>query len=242
MSLLNASLPTRPVFPLSEKFVVIIPAAGVGKRMGASLPKQYLTIDGKTVLEHTAHRLLTHPRVKRLVIVINKDDDYIHQTDLAKHDKILLTFGGKERVDSVLAGLQATHADWVMVHDAARPCVRHEDIDVLIRAASECPDGAILATPASDTMKRSQNDLRISGTESREHLWHALTPQMFHRHFLLQAIEQGMKNNVNITDEASAVESVGANPKLVHGHKDNIKITHPEDLALAGFILSQQNK
>ncbi len=242
MSVLNVSEPKRPIFPLSEKMVVIIPAAGVGKRMGASLPKQYLLIDGKTVLEHTVERLLSHPSVERLIIVINKDDDFIQQTDLAKHDKIQLNYGGKERVDSVLAGLQATHADWVMVHDAARPCIRHEDIDALIRAASECPDGAILATPASDTMKRSQNDLHISCTESRENLWHALTPQMFHRSFLMQAIEQGMKNNVTITDEASAVESVGAHPKLVHGHKDNIKITHPEDLALAGFILSQQNK
>lgn len=227
-------------FALAKPIVAIIPAAGAGRRMGTHIPKQYLTIGEKTVLEHTATQLLAHPLIEELIIVISKDDPYFTQTTLAHHPKIKTAIGGQERADSVLAGLNATDAHWVMVHDAARPCVRLEDIDQLIKHALSSKDGAILASPVRDTMKRATTAQCIQHTESREQLWHALTPQMFQRADLQYCLTTALLKNAQITDEASAMEFMGKSPLLVQGHSDNIKITLQEDLPLATFLLSQQ--
>ncbi|WP_394211517.1 2-C-methyl-D-erythritol 4-phosphate cytidylyltransferase [Enterovibrio calviensis] len=221
--------------------VAIVPAAGVGKRMGAAYPKQYLTIGNKTLLEHTVHYLLDHPKVSKVVIAIGAEDEYFHSTSLADDDRVVVIIGGAERADSVLAGLNATHAEWVMVHDAARPCVRHEDIDALIEAATSHADGALLASPVRDTMKRANTEGCVDHTVCREQLWHALTPQMFRRDLLLTALQRALEQSLAVTDEASAIEFAGGTPKLVVGHADNIKVTQPEDLALAAFFLTQRS-
>ncbi|STQ77432.1 2-C-methyl-D-erythritol 4-phosphate cytidylyltransferase [Grimontia hollisae] len=232
------SLP-QPVVP---DVVAIVPAAGVGKRMRADLPKQYLTIGDKTLLEHTVHYLLEHPRISNVVIAIGAEDAYFQSTSLAHNKRVVVTTGGQERADSVLAGLKATDAQWVMVHDAARPCVRHSDIDALIDAAATHTHGAILAAPVRDTMKRSSLDGKIETTVCRDNLWHALTPQMFLRDQLLAALEMARDQSLAVTDEASAIELTGGAPKLVAGHADNIKVTQPEDLALAAFFLAQRKR
>lgn len=220
--------------------VAIVPAAGVGKRMKSERPKQYLTIENKTLLEHTVHHLLAHSAVSHVVVVIAEEDPYFASTSLAKDARVVLTTGGAQRADSVLAGLNATQAQWVMVHDAARPCVCHQDIDALIAAAISHPHGAILARPVCDTIKRANSAEHIDSTLCREALWHALTPQMFKRDMLLEAVEYAKSQSQTLTDEASAIELIGGTPKLVMGRTDNIKVTHPEDLVLAAFFLSHR--
>lgn len=222
--------------------VAIVPAAGVGKRMQSAVPKQYLTIENKTLLEHTVHYLLEHPAISKVVIAISAEDAYFHSTSLSGNTRVVIATGGGERADSVLAGLEATDAEWVMVHDAARPCVRHDDIDALIAAAVSHNDGAILAAPVRDTMKRGNAESGIETTVCREQLWHALTPQMFRRTQLLEALKSALEKSLNVTDEASAIELAGGAPKLVAGRADNIKVTQPEDLALASFFLAQRRQ
>lgn len=228
----------RPEMPLSD-IIAVVPAAGVGKRMKSSIPKQYLKIGDKTILEHTVFRLLDHPSISRVVIAISEGDEYFSDTSLKHHDRVTVVNGGKERADSVLSGLQSLQkTDWVMVHDAARPCVALEDIDALVVNATTHADGAILACPVRDTMKRGTDGNEISETVCREQLWHALTPQMFNCGQLLKAIEDALRKGLPVTDEASAIELSGGSPKLVSGRASNIKITQPEDLALATFYLS----
>jgi 2-C-methyl-D-erythritol 4-phosphate cytidylyltransferase len=227
--------------------IAIVPAAGIGKRMLASCPKQYLTIDGKTVLEHTIERLLSHDNISKVILVLGEHDEYFQQnvtlTHLVKKGVIETVIGGKERVDSVLSGLNSVNTEqkqWVLVHDAARPCVSHIDIDKLIRHCQENETGALLAAPVRDTMKRSSDNHQVKSTVDRELLWHALTPQMYLHSELKTAIESGLKNKVDLTDESSAIEAFGLISTLIEGSSDNIKITRPDDLALASFILSQQ--
>jgi len=230
----------------NQQFIVVVPAAGVGKRMLASCPKQYLTIDNQTILSHTVNRLLSHKSIAKVVLAISDDDDYFSQTTLVDNPNILRVSGGKERVDSVLSGLQAINdIEWVLVHDAARPCITHDDIDKLIEYCLEKNSGGLLAVPVVDTMKRSlknnTNDvMEVSETIDRSNMWHAFTPQMFKVKELTQAIEQAQKNGLAITDESSAIESIGLSCLLISGRRDNIKITRPEDLALAKFYLKQQ--
>ncbi|MEZ8029891.1 2-C-methyl-D-erythritol 4-phosphate cytidylyltransferase [Enterovibrio norvegicus] len=225
--------------PVSD-VVAIVPAAGVGKRMRAACPKQYLTINDKTLLEHTVHYLLAHPSISQVVVAIGAEDEYFQDTSLVNDERVIVTTGGRERADSVLAGLKVTNATWVMVHDAARPCVRHDDIDALILAATEHEDGALLASPVRDTMKRGNRENGVDSTVCREQLWHALTPQMFKRESLFTALESALARSLAVTDEASAIEFAGGSPKLVVGHADNIKVTQPEDLVLAAFFLTQR--
>lgn len=222
--------------------VAVVPAAGIGSRMRSSIPKQYLTILGKTVLEHTVEHLLTHDAISRVIIVISKDDDYFGRTSLTHRDDVAVTFGGEERHDSVMAGLKLVDTGWVMVHDAARPCVRLSDISELVSSALVNADGAILASPVRDTMKRSNAEREIDHTVSRNMLWHALTPQMFRTAKLITALNKAKAGGIAVTDEASAIEAQGGKPLLVAGHADNIKITQPEDLALATFYLSSREK
>lgn len=228
-----------------KQFVVIVPAAGVGKRMLAACPKQYLKINDQSILTHTANRLLSHPRIAKIFIVVSDEDGYFAQTELADNINIIRVSGGKERVDSVLNGLHAIDVEkypWVLVHDAARPCITHHDIDKIIEQCITNNCGGLLAAQVVDTIKQnSKTQLNTVGrTIDRSSLWHALTPQMYKTVELKQAIAQALEKNLEITDESSAIELSGLPSLLVLGRRDNIKITRPEDIALATFYLAQQ--
>lgn len=227
----------------SLSIVAVVPAAGVGSRMQADRPKQYLEISGKTILEHTVEKLLTHTSVDKVIVAISDNDPYFPQLSLANNPEVIRVSGGKERADSVLSALDYIEsnqlAQWAMVHDAARPCVDLNDIDNLIKVAITNQLGGILATPVRDTMKRANAQQNIDHTVDREALWHALTPQLFKTQPLRYALSHALDQGVQITDEASAIEWLGEKPALVHGRADNIKITQPEDLALAEFYLTR---
>jgi len=228
-----------------KQFVVIVPAAGVGKRMLASCPKQYLEINNLSILTHTTKRLLSHPKITKIIIVLSDDDEYFTQTELADNTNIIRVSGGKERVDSVLNGLQTIDDQrypWVLVHDAARPCITHDDIDNVIEQCIENDCGGLLAAQVVDTIKKnSQNHQNtVDITIERNDLWHAYTPQMYKTVELKQAIEQALEQGLEITDESSAIELAGLPSLLILGRRDNIKITRPEDITLATFYLDQQ--
>ncbi|MDG2943507.1 2-C-methyl-D-erythritol 4-phosphate cytidylyltransferase [Exercitatus varius] len=228
---------------LSRQIIAVVPAAGVGSRMQADKPKQYLRIHGKTILEHTVGALLSYPPVKRVILAVAENDPYFCQLPLARDSRIQIVSGGETRAESVLSGLKAIENPeriQVLVHDAARPCITHEDLDKLLCVTDE--NGAILALPAVDTIKTSDIRQQIIRTEDRNFIWLAQTPQFFRAEVLLRALEQALAQGFNITDEASAMELAGFRPHLVTGRSDNIKITRPEDLALAEFYLSQKNK
>lgn len=228
-----------------QGIVAVVPAAGVGSRMKADRPKQYLTINAITILEHTVNKLLSHPQVSKVVVAVSEGDPYFPELSLSQHPDVVRVKGGNERADSVLSALnyiqESGLGDWVMVHDAARPCIQQDDIDKLIEAALSHPVGGILAAPVCDTMKRGV-DGQIDHTVERANLWHALTPQMFRTLPLQQALTEALEQGVSITDEASAFEWKGASPALVAGRSDNFKVTQPEDLALAEFYLSQNKE
>jgi 2-C-methyl-D-erythritol 4-phosphate cytidylyltransferase len=264
-----------------DKFIVIVPAAGVGKRMQANCPKQYLKINDKTILSHTLGKLLSHPRISQVILALSEDDQYFADSDFVNCRDVIRVKGGKERVDSVLNGLYAINADedpWVLVHDAARPCLTHQDIDTLLETCLANHCGGLLATPVRDTMKRGfviepvlateqadglkSNSIesrrikegsvkgksapksclpnKVKKTVERSQLWHALTPQLYKTEELTFAIEQALTHSFSITDESSAIEQAGFSSLLVPGSSENIKITHPDDLALAEFYLSRQ--
>lgn len=238
------------LLPENQQFIVVVPAAGVGKRMLASCPKQYLTIQNQSVLSHTINRLLSHKSIAKVIVALSDEDDYFADTALANNPNIIRVSGGKERVDSVLNALKIIEeTQWVLVHDAARPCITHDDIDKLITQCLENNSGGILSAPVVDTMKiavengvhaATAKSTRISATIDRSLLWHAFTPQMFKTNELKQAIEQALAKGLVITDEAFAIEYAGLPSLLVLGRRDNIKITRPEDLALASFYLDEQ--
>ncbi|MEG3692270.1 2-C-methyl-D-erythritol 4-phosphate cytidylyltransferase [Vibrio coralliirubri] len=228
-----------------QSVIAVVPAAGVGSRMKADRPKQYLKIHGKTILEHTVEKLLSHPQVAQIVVAISDDDPYYPELALNQNPQVIRVSGGSERADSVLSALnyiaEQQLSDWVMVHDAARPCVQLSDIDKLISGAMSHDVGAILAAPVRDTMKRGAQG-QIEHTVERADLWHALTPQMFRAKPLWKALSEALHQGASITDEASAFEWKGLSPALVAGRSDNFKITQPEDLALAEFYLSQNKE
>lgn len=236
------------VSPNHDQYIVIVPAAGVGKRMLANCPKQYLEINQHSILSHTVKRLLAHSKIAKVVLVLSDDDDYFNQTDLVNNENIIRVSGGEERVDSVLQGLYAlnrTLNPWVLVHDAARPCVTHHDIDKLIDQCVTSGVGGLLAAPVTDTIKQCTSAQALENkitTIDRSQLWHALTPQMYKAADLTQAIEQAQHKGLPITDESSAIELAGLPSQLVSSSRENIKITRPEDLALAAFYLEQQAK
>lgn len=228
-----------------QSVIAVVPAAGVGSRMKADRPKQYLKIHGKTILEHTVEKLLSHPQVAQIVVAVSDDDPYYPELALNLNPQVIRVSGGSERADSVLSALnyiaEQQLSDWVMVHDAARPCVQLSDIDKLISGAMSHDVGAILAAPVRDTMKRGAQG-QIEHTVERADLWHALTPQMFRAKPLWKALSEALQQGASITDEASAFEWKGLSPALVAGRSDNFKITQPEDLALAEFYLSQNKE
>lgn len=221
----------------------VIPAAGSGRRMASDVPKQYLPLAGRTVIEHTLERIAAHPALGRVAIAVSADDTRLMTLSLPPN--CVQVIGGAERCHSVLAGLEAlaaeaTAQDWVLVHDAARPCVRGADIDRMLRELAAHPVGGILAVPVRDTLKRCTPEGDIERTVERTALWQAQTPQMFRYGVLRGALEDALAAGVLVTDEAQAVERAGHTPRVVAGHADNLKITHPEDLALAGLILAAQ--
>lgn len=218
----------------------IVPAAGIGSRMGADCPKQYLTLAGKTILEHTLGCLLSHPAIARVIVALAPHDEWFEQLAVAADPRILRVEGGSERAYSVLNALHVVEGKWVLVHDAARPCLTQGDLDALIASAMAC-DGAILGSRVRDTMKRTDGAGNIVATVEREQLWHALTPQMFPTGTLRRALEEGLALGALITDEASAMERAGFTVKMVEGRADNIKVTRPEDLSLAELFLQQQS-
>ena len=228
----------------------MVPAAGLGVRMGAALPKQYLTLRGKCVIEHSLERLASHPKVSGIVVALGQDDDYGAKL-LSRPEwngkPLHRVTGGEQRSHSVLNALSrlaeiAAAEDWVLVHDAVRPCLRHSDIDKLVNTLGEHPVGGLLGVPLSDTIKRVAADQRVIETAKRAELWRALTPQMFRLAALTQALNQAIKGGVEVTDDAAAMSLTGVVPIMVEGHADNIKITHPADLALAEFYLVQQGQ
>jgi 2-C-methyl-D-erythritol 4-phosphate cytidylyltransferase len=217
----------------------VMPAAGIGTRMQSTIPKQYLQLHGKTILEHSVARLQALPAISSFWLALAADDPFFDDTALA-HSNIHRVKGGAERMHSVLNALQFIDEHqypWVLVHDAARPLVREHDIEKLIQHCLAAGEGGILACRVRDTMKRGE--CYIAETVSREHLWHALTPQFFPTAMLKAALQDAMLAGIHITDEASAMEWAGHKVLLVEGHSDNIKITQPADLALAAFYLEQ---
>lgn len=251
---------------------VVVPAAGRGLRLGGEIPKQYLTLNGRPLIQHTLERVAAHRRVSGLMIALAAGDAHWPGWSELEGKPVRTCIGGGERADSVLAGLRAlpsnVHAeDWVLVHDAARPCLRREDLDRLLERGAMHAVGAILAAPVRDTLKRADSSGAVHGascesrtvpaaggaggrssvvstavvacTEPREQLWRAFTPQMFRRGALERALDAARRAGVVVTDEAMAMERLGCAPLLVEGAEDNIKVTTPADLALAEFLLAR---
>mgnify|MGYP005829572725 FL=1 len=221
---------------------LVVPAAGQGKRMGADKPKQYLPLEGQPILAHTLARLHDAFPQAHLVLCLDPEDHWF-RPDWVPFTHWQQVPGGIERMDSVMNALEAIAAndsDLVMVHDVARPCITRADLHALYRAAQSHPSGALLAMPVADTMKRDQGDQLSHATEPRDGLWHALTPQGFRYALLRRALTKAQQQGSLVTDEASAVEALGEAPQLVSGRRDNMKVTHPDDLALATAIMAAQ--
>ena len=225
-----------------SKAYALVPAAGSGSRVGAALPKQYLEIAGHPLLYYSLLALARHPRIEQVFVVLAQGDDQFRQYDWRKFGARLepLYCGGETRAASVFNGLLAARdsiaaSDWVLVHDAARPCLGREELDRLFGELEADDTGGLLAVPVADTLKRGSRDSRVAATEPRENLWLAQTPQMFRYRLLLQALRAA--DAAATSDEARAIERLGLRPKLVLGDTRNIKVTFPEDLALAELII-----
>lgn len=226
-----------------NEFHALVPAAGFGARMEHELPKQYLPLAGQPMIAHALNTLCSSPEISTVFVVLAPDDKLFHSYDWSRFGDKLQTLycGGEVRSDTVRNGLIASELepdDWVLVHDAARPCLTHAHLARLIAELRDDPVGGILAVPVADTLKRADDHERILRTEVREHLWQAQTPQMFRAGLLAQALQQPGR----FTDESSAVEALGLQPKLVLGASSNFKVTYPQDLLLAELLLTKQGK
>ena len=224
---------------------VVVPAAGRGTRFGSPLPKQYLQVAGQPLIAHTLAALLSHPLVEGALVAISANDADWPGWTAFQEKPVLTCVGGDTRAQSVLAALEALPAavradDFVLVHDAARPNLRSEDLQQLLERGRADPVGAILAAPVRDTLKRAGDDGGIDGTEPRQHLWRAMTPQLFRRFQLTRALQEAGKADVEVTDESMAMELQGLRPLLIEGNEDNLKVTTPADLARFEYILSQR--
>lgn len=227
------------------RYWLIVPAAGSGQRMKADCPKQYLRLDQRFIVDITLSRLLDNAAFAGCMVATGANDRWWPETDASRDSRINTCIGGAERSESVLAALnalagRASDEDWVLVHDAARPCLHPDDLARLLTDLKDHPVGGLLATPVADTLKQTgAGNNEVEATVDRRHLWRALTPQMFRFLALKQALESAIDSGYSVTDEASAIEFSGKTPCIVEGRPDNIKITVPADLALAGFILSR---
>ncbi|MCU7851007.1 MAG: 2-C-methyl-D-erythritol 4-phosphate cytidylyltransferase [Candidatus Thiodiazotropha sp. (ex Monitilora ramsayi)] len=229
---------------MSESYWAIVPAAGIGQRMGSEIPKQYLDLLGRRVIDHTLQRLLSHPLIDKAYVALSETDTYWPQTEHASDARVVRVSGGHERCHSVLnalraIGLQADADDWVLVHDAARPCIAKPDLNRLIETLQHHAVGGLLGVPVQDTLKLATDDKHVVQTVQRSGLWQAYTPQMFRLGLLTESLEQAIELGQLVTDDASAIELAGYSPVMVEGHGGNIKITRPADLQLAAFYLSQ---
>lgn len=232
---------------MSGRLFAVVPGAGRGARMGAALPKQYLTLEGRTVAEHTLARLLAYAPLRRVAVAVAADDPWFGRLPVAADPRVLACTGGAERGASVALGLaalagEAQDDDLVLVHDLARPCVRLSDIARLVAVAGGAAGGGLLAHRATDTVKQSGADAQVARTLDRTGIWLAATPQLFRYGLLREALARAAADGVAVTDEAQAVERLGLAPVLVECARDNLKITRPEDLALAAFWLRRQQE
>ncbi|MEP5567535.1 MAG: 2-C-methyl-D-erythritol 4-phosphate cytidylyltransferase [Halioglobus sp.] len=230
---------------MSSQLHAIIPAAGIGSRMAAEIPKQYLRIAGKTLLEHSVETLLHTPGIRSVTVALHPDDDYANNLDVFSDPRVTRVSGGDLRADSVLAALQAVPAqqdDWVLVHDAARPGLQVADVLRLIETVTTKGEGGILAEPVVDTVKRADPEGRVEMTVDRSLLWRAQTPQMFRFKELMSALVAAAEGGHAVTDEASAMELAGLPVRLVPGSPENLKVTVAEDLKLATWYLSRRGE
>lgn len=226
----------------ARAYWAVIPAAGGGSRMGAAIPKQYLPLRARTVIEWSTAVFLACDWISGVVVVLAQDDARFASLPIASHPRLITTCGGAERADSVLAGLLCVQQHCanpaqtrVLVHDAARPCVRAADV-LRLRDQADAEHGGLLAIPVTDTLKRACDGASVD-TVDRSTLWRAQTPQLFDLSQLINALHTARARGAVITDEASAMEAVGHRPRLVQGDESNLKVTYPADLALADFWL-----
>ena len=227
---------------MSDTCWAVLPAAGIGSRMGGDLPKQYIEVAGATIFEHSLRALLACPQLGAVVVALHPEDSRAAELQLLDDARVQRVAGGDQRSDSVLAGLaalvqQAAADDWVLVHDAARPCLQLEDSQRLIARVTDNGIGGILAEPVVDTLKRAGADGLVAATLDRKSLWRAQTPQMFRLGELREALEQAAGQGLAVTDEASAMEMAGYPVQLVAGSPRNLKVTVPADLQLATWYL-----
>lgn len=228
----------------------IVPAAGAGRRMqtveAGGMPKQYLCIDGRSILELTLERLAAIPGLSGIVVVLAPKDSWWPELDISLPVPLVTAVGGQERAHSVLNGLLAIEGsvggdDWALVHDAVRPCVSLKDIRRLLDLLATGETGGLLAAPVRETLKKVTGEDVVEATVPRENYWLAATPQLFPYGLLRQALERALTDNARVTDEAHAMERQGHRVRIVQGGADNIKITHPEDLLLAEYLLDRQH-
>ncbi|MDC9714955.1 MAG: 2-C-methyl-D-erythritol 4-phosphate cytidylyltransferase [Gammaproteobacteria bacterium] len=233
---------------MTHQHFLIVPASGIGTRMNAQKPKQYLKLEnGLSVLDQTLKTLLNIDQIKGCVVAVAQNDIEFKNSIFSKHKKLLATaIGGEQRFHSVLSALKALRSfakdsDWVLVHDAARPCVKASEVINLIEQLKDNSVGGLLATQVVDTIKKSRHHI-VETTLDRSELWQAQTPQMYRFGVLSKALENVIQNNLMITDEASSIEYLGLESVLVPASKSNLKITTPEDLELANFYLNSTLK
>ena len=228
--------------PRGARLFAVVPAAGRGERFGGRHPKQYAALLGRPVLSWSLGALLAVPSVRAVVVALSEGDRRFARLPEARDPRVRTCRGGARRELSVANALEALYGeardeDWVMVHDAARPCLHPSDVRQLVAALEGDPVGGLLALPVGDTLKSAGRDGRCDRTVPREGLWRALTPQMFRYGVLRRALKLNLERERVVTDEASAVEALGLRPRLVTGRTDNIKITLPGDRGLAAAIL-----
>jgi 2-C-methyl-D-erythritol 4-phosphate cytidylyltransferase len=229
--------------PHTDRFFAIIPAAGSGQRMESAICKQYLPLHGKAIIRHTLDVILNDQRFTKTIVALAENDNDWKKLGL-DHPKLTTVLGGKERYHSVFNALisleqEANPNDWILVHDAVRPCLHPSDIDNLISVLQDHPVGGLLGIPVRDTLKRVTNDQHVTTTIDRNELWCAYSPQMFRYGILCKALKAVIADGIAVTDEASAIEYLGEKPKMVQGRFDNIKITFADDVKLAEMIVDK---